>query len=250
VLRGFNDLATTHPHVATEADGWDPTTVTAGSNKKAAWRCQVHGHKWQTVIKYRTSGGHSCPICSGNNVLKGFNDLATTHPHIAAEADGWDPTTVIAGSHQKKAWRCHAHGHRWQTVVNYRTSDGNNCPSCAVSGYDPNEKGFFYFLEHPAWQLLQIGITNKPKDRLRDHELSGWVIREVQGPMDGYAAREVEQSALKALHRSGAVTAKAAKLEEFSGYTESWLKSSYPVKSLKEILDLVHQMESEELNNY
>jgi hypothetical protein len=68
--------------------------------------------------------------------------------------------------------------------------------------------------------------------------------------MDGYAARELEQSSLKALLKAGAITAKTAKLGEFSGYTESWLRSSYPVKSLKEILDLVHQMESEELNNY
>lgn len=29
-----------------------------------------------------------------NKVLRGFNDLATTHPEIAKEADGWDPTTV------------------------------------------------------------------------------------------------------------------------------------------------------------
>lgn len=29
-----------------------------------------------------------------NKVLRGFSDLATTHPKIAKEADGWDPTTV------------------------------------------------------------------------------------------------------------------------------------------------------------
>ena len=32
--QGVNDLATLHPEVAAEADGWDPSTVTSGSNKK------------------------------------------------------------------------------------------------------------------------------------------------------------------------------------------------------------------------
>ena len=31
---------------------------------------------------------------AANKVLRGFSDLATTHPKIAEEADGWDPTTV------------------------------------------------------------------------------------------------------------------------------------------------------------
>lgn len=37
-------LAETHPEIAKQADGWDPTTLTAGSNKKVDWKCQV-GHK-------------------------------------------------------------------------------------------------------------------------------------------------------------------------------------------------------------
>tara|TARA_Y100001968_G_C18737284_1_gene427251 strand:+ start:153 stop:272 length:120 start_codon:yes stop_codon:yes gene_type:complete len=31
---GINDLATLHPEVAAEADGWDPKTITPGINKK------------------------------------------------------------------------------------------------------------------------------------------------------------------------------------------------------------------------
>ena len=29
---GINDLATLHPEIASEADGWDPKTITPGSN--------------------------------------------------------------------------------------------------------------------------------------------------------------------------------------------------------------------------
>ena len=36
-------------------------------------------------------------------LVVGINDLATLHPEIAAEADGWDPSTVHSDSHKKDA---------------------------------------------------------------------------------------------------------------------------------------------------
>ena len=38
-----------------------------------------------------------CPVCSGRQVLAGFNDLLTSRPELASEAFEWDPTTVSAG---------------------------------------------------------------------------------------------------------------------------------------------------------
>ena len=133
VLVGFNDLLTTHPEIAAQAHGWDPTTVSAGSNKKMSWECSA-GHPfftWETQVAGRTSG-HGCPLCSGKKVLVGFNDLLTTHPEIAAQAHGWDPTTVSAGSNKKMAWECST-GHplgTWEATVNSRTR-GTGCPICA-----------------------------------------------------------------------------------------------------------------------
>ena len=37
--KGINDLATLFPDVAVEADGWDPSKVISGSNKKKSWKC-------------------------------------------------------------------------------------------------------------------------------------------------------------------------------------------------------------------
>ena len=42
------------------------------------------GHEWQASINNRTKGTQ-CPYCSGRKVLKGFNDLETLRPEIAAE---------------------------------------------------------------------------------------------------------------------------------------------------------------------
>jgi hypothetical protein len=127
VLIGVNDLATTNPELAAQADGWDTTTVTAGSGKKVAWKCEK-GHLWITAVNSR-SKGTDCPICSGNQVLLGYNDLATTHPELAAQADGWDPTSVTFGSGKKKTWRCES-GHKWITAVNAR-SGGSDCLVCS-----------------------------------------------------------------------------------------------------------------------
>ena len=129
VSQGFNDLATTHPQIAVQADGWDPTTVIAGSNEKASWKCQ-QGHSWNAAISSRTGNSRGCPVCAGKAVLTGYNDLATTHPELAAQADGWDPTTVIAGSSTKKVqWLCEK-GHTWKSLIRDR-SRGIGCPYCS-----------------------------------------------------------------------------------------------------------------------
>ena len=39
-------------------------------------------------------------------LVVGINDLATLHPEVAAEADGWDSSKVLAGTHKKMPWKC------------------------------------------------------------------------------------------------------------------------------------------------
>ena len=134
IVPGFNDLATLRPDLAAEADGWDPATVGAGTNKKMPWRC-LKDHQWKAVVSSRTGLGRGCPVCSGNAVLAGFNDLASIAPSIAAEADGWDPATVTAGSRRKLPWKC-AYGHCWTTSAGKRTS-GHGCPYCGNKSVMP-----------------------------------------------------------------------------------------------------------------
>ena len=126
-LAGFNDLATTHPDVAAEATGWDPSTVTPGSAHLGTWEC-VRGHCWEAAVYSRVTGS-GCPVCSGRQVLAGDNDLTSTHPDVAAEADGWDPSTVRGKSHQKRAWRC-PEGHSYEASIAHRTG-GRGCPYCS-----------------------------------------------------------------------------------------------------------------------
>jgi len=130
-------LSVTHPELAKEADGWDPTQVSQGSSRKVLWKCG-QSHRWLASIKGRAEG-NGCPICSGRNVTTGLNDLNTTHPEIANQADGWDPRLVKSRSGKKLSWKCSL-GHNWLATPDSRVGSNLNCPVCSnqklLSGFN------------------------------------------------------------------------------------------------------------------
>jgi Zn finger protein HypA/HybF involved in hydrogenase expression len=234
VLAGHNDLATTHPELAKEADGWDPTEIIAGTDKKLNWKCEK-GHSWKASVTNRSHLGRGCPVCQNQAVLTGHNDLATTHPELAKEADGWDPTKVMAGTGKRLKWKCDE-GHHWFTPSNMRLA-GTNCPTCSNRGFDPNAEGYLYFLIQPKWEMYQIGITNAPIKRLSDHNKNGFELLELRGPLDGHSVRELETSILRYLKNQKADLSPEHVAGKFDGYTESWTMDSYKVNNLKELID-------------
>ena len=129
VLVGFNDLESTHPELSKEAEGWDPKTKIAGSNKKLRWKCKL-GHKWDAVLASRALGGNGCPYCSGLKVLSGFNDLASTHPSISKDAVGWDPTKVSFGNSKTVLWKCEL-DHHYRARINHRATGVSSCHFCS-----------------------------------------------------------------------------------------------------------------------
>lgn len=132
VLSGFNDLATTHPKLAVQAYGWDPTVMSKGMDKRLTWKCLEYGHTWDERISKRTYYNNTgCPYCSGARVLVGFNDLATTRPDLAKEAYDWDPTTVSRGMRKKLQWKCPDYGHIWTASPGTRTCLKQDCPYCS-----------------------------------------------------------------------------------------------------------------------
>ena len=132
VLAGLNDLATTDPELSSEADGWDPSTVTSNSSTRLPWRCQM-GHTWETSpgSRHRSDGKISgCPYCAGSRVWQGFNDLQTLHPDIAREANGWDPSLFLAGGNTPREWTC-PEGHTYKATIARRVNYGAGCTVCS-----------------------------------------------------------------------------------------------------------------------
>ncbi len=53
VITGINDVATLHTHLVAEVDGWDPSTVHSGTQKKMTWKCKKCFHEWQCKVRSR-----------------------------------------------------------------------------------------------------------------------------------------------------------------------------------------------------
>ena len=140
---GVNDLASQYPDLAgqwSSRNGFGPEQVRYGARFPVWWVC-AHGHEWDAPPNARTAKGNGCPICSGARVEAGVNDLATTHPELAAQwcaENSTRPDQVSAGSNTPVLWECAA-GHRWQAPPNRRTGQetGNGCRVCYRREVEP-----------------------------------------------------------------------------------------------------------------
>ena len=219
-------LAETHPELA--ADLVDQTLagkVTAGTGKRLRWKCKS-GHEWEAIGGNRAKGS-GCPFCANIKVMPGFNDMATTHPELAAELVG-DATKVIAGTPKKLRWKCKL-GHKWQAFGSNRAK-GIGCPQCAESGYNPAKPGVFYLIRRPG--QFKYGISNHGATRLKKHARNGWsVIETLDGP--GAMVLALESAIDAAMKAKGIPTGSQAFREPFDGYTESWNANDLEVTSIQ-----------------
>ena len=145
-MPGETDLASQFPDIAAQ---WHPSKnlpltpeeMLPGSHRKVWWVCGK-GHEWQAIVKSRVSGC-GCPVCANRELAPGDNDLAATHPDLAAQ---WHPVKngsltprqVVAGTRRKVWWRC-GKGHEWQAAVSARAMGGAGCPVCAGKKVLPGE---------------------------------------------------------------------------------------------------------------
>ena len=172
LLVGFNDLATTHPHLIeqwhpTKNGKLKPTDVVAGSTKKNIWWLGECGHEWETRVHNRVKGS-GCPYCTHHKILPGFNDLATTHPHLIKEwhstlNGSLQPIDVSRGSVNKVWWICD-NGHTYESRVNTRTK-GSGCPHCN------NSRGENEIANILTQQNVVFRVQNVFSDRIYSQKL-------------------------------------------------------------------------------
>lgn len=128
VLKGFNDLETSHPEIFLELE--DQTALlTGGSNIGVWWICPGYNHRYLATPKSRANG-HGCPYCSGQKVLPGFNDLEYRHPDIYEELVDKN-VSLTGGSGRAVLFRCKECSHEWLCKVYNRTKNRSNCPECS-----------------------------------------------------------------------------------------------------------------------
>lgn len=138
LLAGENDLASVRPDLAGEwhpkkNGALTPDLVLSTAGSRVWWRCK-QGHEWQARVRSRLEGSN-CPVCSGQRVLAGVNDLESCAPLVAAQ---WHPDKngrltprdITFASSRRVWWRCGL-GHEWQSGVYSRTQEQSGCPYCA-----------------------------------------------------------------------------------------------------------------------
>ncbi|MBP5444910.1 MAG: zinc-ribbon domain-containing protein [Acholeplasmatales bacterium] len=111
-----------------------PKMVSAHSKKDFWWKCSKCGYSYKATVNRRTGSNKTgCPLCSGNIVVKGKNDIETLFPEILKE---WDydknimlPSEVSKGSNKKVFWKC-PFGHSWEASVVNRINLKAGCPVC------------------------------------------------------------------------------------------------------------------------
>ena len=110
-----------------------PEQFSENSHKKVWWRCSRCGGSWTASLANRTQG-RGCPYCSGHQLLRGYNDLASLAPSILSE---WDyeknsvsPSDITAHSAQKAWWKC-SNGHSYSARISNRVDLNRGCPYCA-----------------------------------------------------------------------------------------------------------------------
>ncbi|KXO90990.1 Uncharacterised protein (plasmid) [Tsukamurella tyrosinosolvens] len=142
---GVNDFASRHPVEAAEWDSSNdrrPDEVLEHSGYRATWRCRVHTNfTWKASVANRADGT-GCPVCGGQLVVVGLNDLPTTHPRVHAKwslaRNDIDPFAVSANSGVIAWWDCDVHG-PYQRRIETRAR-GHGCAECSTAGTSHGER--------------------------------------------------------------------------------------------------------------
>lgn len=171
-----NSLQTLYPEIAAQ---WDyernggiftPSNIAAKSNKKFFWKCPL-GHIYEATVTNRTQHNSGCPYCSGQKVMVGFNDLATTNPELAQEWSQQNeipPTAITAHSNRKVYWKCIL-GHDDYLMSVKQRSNNQGCPVCAAQSQTsfPEQAILFY--------IKKIYPDAVSRWKLQNHEIDIYI---------------------------------------------------------------------------
>lgn len=154
-----NSLASLHPQLLSE---WDfeenleisPEAIVCGNTKKVWWKGKC-GHSWMANTHNRVYGKTGCPYCVHNGkILKGFNDLETTHPKIAEAMVDKNLVKILSfGSSEKVRWKCSFCKVINLSILNDLASRGLKCKACSDS-MSFGEKYIFTLLKNNEIQFF------------------------------------------------------------------------------------------------
>lgn len=121
----------------------NPNLIVLGEYKnrttKIKYRCKTCNNEGEAMACHLYS--LKCPYCTGRKVKKGFNDVATTHPHlIECFEDKTDAEKYTHGSSKKVNLVCPNCGLKKQMRISHLTrNNGMSCLKCSDGVSYPNK---------------------------------------------------------------------------------------------------------------
>lgn len=135
---GVSDLLTLYPAISERfAQALNPSVnvneIAPQSKKKYIWNCDK-GHTF-TSTPQQLVKGYGCGVCSGKQLLAGFNDVTARFPRVAME---WSndlngnlkASDFAPGSRNIVWWRC-PEGHDYRMRIDNRCFLNRKCAVCA-----------------------------------------------------------------------------------------------------------------------
>lgn len=135
-------------------------------NTRCSVSCDTCYHKWSPSYDNLVNHGTGCPKCAGKytptteEAIKRINNLPNVKLNFFITGKFIGGKTHCNVTHTE----C---GHTWETRYNNLVNYGTGCPKCAKTGYNPDKSGTLYFLRSTTRDIVKIGITNKPEQRIK-----------------------------------------------------------------------------------
>lgn len=188
LIKGINDLATTHPHLIKEWSNLNDRQLSCLTNKssyKAWWKCSVCSNTYQQVVSSKLISKTSCPYCRKTKVLKGFNDLATTHPWLIKEwstLNDRDSISIMCNSNYRAWWKCAECSKEYrQSVKKKILMNISCCPYCrnnkVLKGLNDLATTHEYLLNE--WDYLNNILLAKPTEiDEKSNKIVWWICKD------------------------------------------------------------------------
>ena len=185
--------------------------------------CPIHGDFEQTPTSHLSKRG--CPQCGASlrNTIKRhtFETFKTKADNVHRGKYEYSGSGFVRST-SKISIKCAVHGEFSQTPEAHLS--GRGCPSCSLTGFQPNQPGYIYVLQ--CDEIIKVGITNlTPDQRARKISLSyGKEFEILLGIKfkSGLVADKIETALLKYLRENyKGVSGK------FEGHSECFLNVNY-----------------------
>ncbi len=185
---------------------------------KAVVKCLVDGFEWAaSVNSLLRAGAHGCPQCANNRRWTAEERIVQINALPNIFFVRW--VGRYRNCYSKAVCLCRIDGTEWAARVDNLVNNGQGCPRCAKTGFNPAKPATLYVLRSECGDMVKIGISNdhdQRHKRLRRSTPFNWACVELINSCDGRLIAEWE----KELH---SWTEQAEFSESFDGYTE-WRK--------------------------